>query len=57
MRRILIYSAQENPRQTLAGEIRALDIPVSLVGEERYTLCNTDWLIKKNDLYGESAGV
>jgi len=22
-------------------EIRALDIPVSLVGEERYTLCNT----------------
>lgn len=26
MRRILIYSAQENPRQTLAGEIRALDI-------------------------------
>jgi hypothetical protein len=23
-------------------EIRALDIPVRLVGEERYTLCNTD---------------
>ena len=23
-------------------EVRALDIPVSLVGEERYTLCNTD---------------
>ena len=38
-------------------EIRALDIPVSLVGEERYTLCNTDLLIKKNDLYGESVGV
>lgn len=26
MRRILIYSAQEKPRQALAGEIRALDI-------------------------------
>jgi hypothetical protein len=23
-------------------EVRAFDIPVSLVGEERYTLCNTD---------------
>jgi hypothetical protein len=23
-------------------EVRALDIPVLLVGEERYTLCNTD---------------
>ena len=27
-------------------EIRALDIPVSLIGEERYTLCNTDSIIK-----------
>jgi len=26
MRRILIYSSQENPRQALAGEIRALDV-------------------------------
>jgi hypothetical protein len=23
-------------------EIRVLDIPVSIVGEERYSLCNTD---------------
>ena len=27
-------------------EIRALDIPVSLVGEERYSLCNTDFNYK-----------
>lgn len=27
-------------------EIRALDIPVSLVGEERYSLCNTDYNYK-----------
>ena len=25
-------------------EIRALDIPVSLIGEERYTLCDTNLL-------------
>ena len=27
------------------GEMQALDIPVSLVGEERYTLCNTNLLL------------
>jgi hypothetical protein len=27
-------------------EIRSLHIPVSVVGEERYTLCNTDSIIK-----------
>ena len=27
-------------------EIRALDIPVKLVGEERYTLCNTDLFLR-----------
>ena len=26
-------------------EICAIDIPVRLVGEERYTLCNTDLLL------------
>jgi hypothetical protein len=28
------------------NEIRSLDIPVSLVGEERYNLCNTNLLMK-----------
>jgi hypothetical protein len=31
-------------------EIRSLHIPVSIVGEERYTLCNTDSIPKKEEV-------